>query len=210
MPRELRWVAQYADGRIVREFEFEGSWARGRWKETPFWEIDLSRVISFGVEGSGLRVGFTTLDGIIGINGRAVELVFELPSGRFPLTGRRDVSYGRIVQYKEATSQLGVTGLVHEQGRIVRAALEPRTWIEAYALGWETEGHDAALGGWAARFVVTIPSADGEPLHGLLRFCCDRGLVGSFNVYWAGLVQASVSSALRPSTWHQIAMHFQT
>ena len=208
--RDLRWVAQYADGTIVREHEFVGSWATGRWVENPFVGLDLSRVISFGFEGSRLRVGFSTLDGILGINGRAIELRFLLlPSQRiFPLTGRRDTHYRAILQWKEAQHELGLAGVVWQDGTPVRARLEARGVITAYVLGWEIGGYDDDLGGWEARLTCTIPVDEQRPIVGLLRTVAQRGMQAMFEWFIAGHRANAVPTFLPPATPHQIALNF--
>lgn len=208
--RDLRWVAQYADGTIVREHEFIGSWATGRWVENPFAGLDLSRVISFGFEGSRLRVGFSTVDGILGINGRAIELRFVLlPSQRiFPLTGRRDTHYRTILQWKEARSELGLAGVVWQDGRPVQARLEARGGIEAYVLGWEIGGYDDDLGGWEARLTCTIPVDEQRPILGLLRMVTQRGMEAMFEYFISGNRVNAVPTVLPPKAPHQIALNF--
>lgn len=208
--RDLRWVAQYADGTIIREHEFRGSWATGRWVEHPFMGLDLSRVISFGFEGSRLRVGFSTLDGILGINGRAIELRFVLePSKRiFPLTGRRDTYYRTILQWKEAQHELGLAGVVWRDGQPVRVRLEARGGIAAYVLGWEIGGYDDDLGGWEARLTCTIPANEQQPILGLLRLVVERGMQAQFEWFIAGHRAGAIPTALPPMRPHQIALNF--
>lgn len=195
--RELRWVAQYADGRIIREYDFTGSWARGRWVENWFVNLDLSQVISFGLEGSGLRIGFRVDDGIIGINGKALELALEDHDGRvFPLTGRRDVLY-KVVQYKEAHSSIG-----SGSGRI-----KQDDGIDAYCVGWETEGKDEKLGEWQSRLIARVQSPEGEAITVNLWFMCSNGFIGTLRIRIDGKERPAVSTILRPGTTNKIAMH---
>lgn len=208
--RDLRWVAQYADGTIVREYEFQGPWAAGRWVENPFVGLDLSRVISFGFEGSRLRVGFSTLDGILGINGRAIELRFTLlPSQRiFPITGRKDTHYRAILQWKEAHHGLGIAGVVCQDGQPVQVRLEARGRFEAYVLGWEIGGYDDDLGGWEASLTCTIPTDEQRPILGLLRTVTERGMQGIFEWFVAGHRVNAVPTILPPLIPSQIALNF--
>lgn len=208
--RDLRWVAQYSDGTIVREYEFQGSWATGRWVENPFVGLDLSRVISFGFEGSRLRVGFSALDGILGINGRAIELRFVLlPWHRiFPLTGRKDTHYRTILQWKEAVHSLGLSGIVWQDGTPVQAKLEARGGITAYGLGWEIGGYDDDLGGWEARLTCTIPVDDQQPIRGVIWMLVQRGMTAQFEWFISGHRVGAVPTALPPMRPHQIALNF--
>ena len=208
--RDLRWVAQYADGTVVREREFVGSWVAGNWVEHPFLGLDLARVVSFGLEGSRLRVGFSTLDGILGINGRAIELRFILePTKRpFPLTGRKDLDYRAILHWKAAYDQLGIGGVIYQDGRPVRASLETRGGISAYVIGWEIGGLDDDLGAWEARLTCTIPVDESQPILGLLRMVVEHGLQGQFEWFIAGHPAGAIPTALPPKRAHQVALNF--
>ncbi len=204
--RDLRWVAQDAAGRSIKEQAFEGSWARGRWVETPFQQLDLRQVISFGFEGAGLRVGFQTVDGIIGIQGRALECRFVLPSGRlFPLTGRSDVLY-RVLEWKEGASLLGLAGRAVRNGTSGPLRLESRQILEAYGLGWEAKGSDEDLGAFTARLTIRIPADDAKPLEGTVEFRCERGLTGSFEYFLAGKLVHRAPSILRPGVLYRVKL----
>lgn len=207
--RDLRWVAQYADGTVVREHEFLGSWATGRWVEHPFLGLDLARVVSFGLEGSRLRIGFSALDGILGINGRAIELRFVLePTKRiFPLTGRQDLDYRTILHWKTAYEELGLNGIIYRDGQPVQASVVTRGGISAYVLGWEIGGYDDDLGGWEARLTCTIPVDEQQPIVGLLRTVTQRGMQATFEWFIAGQRANAVPTFLPPATPHQIALN---
>jgi len=195
--RELRWVAQYADGRIIKEYDFIGSWGHGGWVENWFAILDLSKVISFGLEGSNLRVGFRTDDGIIGVNGRALELALEDREGYiFPITGRKDVFY-RAVQYKEAHFSIG-SGI---------SRFSTDSCIDAYCIGWSTSGKDDRLGEWDSKLVVRIPSLEVEPLEARLEFRCELGFNGVLRIRFGGYERPRVDTILRPGTLNRIAMH---
>lgn len=193
--REFRWIAQYANGRIVKELDYHS----GRWRENNFFSLDLAQVISFGLEGAGLRVGFLTGDGIIGINGRALELALEDRCGNiFPLTGRHDTFY-KVVHYKEAHFDLSV-----HKGRASTGNA-----IDAYCVGWETSGTDANLGDWYARLIAQVPAQEGVSLNLILSFQCARGFVGMLRVALNGKQYPRVDTLLRPGAVNQIAMHIQ-
>lgn len=195
--RDLRWVAQYADGRIVKEYEFVGSWASGRWVENWFKNIDLSQVISFGIEGAGVRVGFRADDGIIGINGKPLELALQSFEGYFfPITGRSDVFYW-AVQYKEAHFGLGSGG-----GRPIEDS-----GIDAYCVGWIATGADEKLGLWQAKCVARVPAADGETIAVQLWFMCLKGFAGILRVRINGMEYPKINTILRPGTANRIAIH---
>lgn len=193
MARELRWRAQYADGQIVKEFEYTGSPELGKLIETPWWALDLFRVISFSLEGSGIRVGFRADDGVIGVNGKGMELALEDRDGRiFPLTRRRDVVY-KVVQYKEAYSAISRNGV--------------RNGIEAYNVGWETEGQDDAFGNWYGRLVTRVPTNDGEPVSLYLRLRCSNGFVGVLRYRYDNRERPPVNTILRPGMLSEIVFH---
>lgn len=193
MIRELRWVAQYADGRIVREFDYDGPPELGRFRETPWWDVDLSRVISFGVEGSGLRVGFRADDGVIGVNGKGLELALEDRNGRiFPITHRWDVVY-KPVQFKEAFSALSRLGVINA--------------IESYNVGWEIQGQDDALGNWYSKLLVKIGATYGGFIDAYLWFRCENGFVGKLRYRYAGLEPYPVETVLPADITNMIAFH---
>lgn len=193
MARELRWLAQYADGQTVKEFEYAGPPGLGKLVETPWWALDLSRVISFGLEGSGIRVGFRADDGVIGINGKRMELALESRDGRiFPLTRRQDIAY-RVVQYKEAYSALSGNGL--------------RNGVEAYNAGWEAAGQDDTLGYWHGKLVARVPVKDCEPVSLHLWLQCANGFTGILRYRYDDRERLPVNTILRPETLSKIAFH---
>lgn len=194
--RDLRWVAQYADGRIIKEYEFVGSWANGRWVENWYKHLDLSQVISFGIEGANIRVGFRADDGILGINGKPLELALQSFEGDiFPITGRRDVLY-RPVQYKEAHFGLGSGS--------GRGRLREDSGIDAYCVGWAASGLDEKLGDWRAKCVARVPAKDSEGITVYLWFMCAEGFIGVLRVRVNGMEYPKINTILRPGTANRI------
>lgn len=186
MPRDLRWVAQYADGRIVREFAYAGPPELGRLRETPWWNVDLSRVISIGLEGSNLRVGYRLDDGVIGVNGKGLRVALVATDGRvFPVTGPR-MPYRRVIQYKEAWSALGRDG--------------QKDAIESYNVGWEASGQDDLLGDWWCKMVARVPSADGEPVQVFLHMRVSAGFTGQTLALFGDTRLPPIGTVFRPGT----------
>jgi len=206
VPRDMRWIAQYADGRIVREFEYLGPPELGRLVETPWWDLDLSRVISIGFEGSGLRVGCRLDDGVIGVNGKGLHILL-LKDGNTPIAvtgGQRDLLAGpivraprRAIQFKEAWSSLGM-GTIGRDGR--------RSGIESYNVGWESAGKDELLGDWWCRLLAQIPTEDAEPVRVYFHFKASKGFSGQ-TVWQYGERRGTVATTLRPAVENRMAFY---
>jgi len=197
MNRELRWLAQYADGRIVKELDFTGSWVWGKWTETPFRALDLSQIVSFGLEGSGTRVGFRVDNGVIGINGKPLELALQdFNNNLFPITGRQDVFY-RVVQYKEAHCSISSGN----------GKLKEDSGIDAYCVGWTTASRDKELGDWRSKCVVRVPSKIGEEIKVYLWFMCSNGFTGILRIRFGDMEYPPINTILRPGTANRIVIH---
>lgn len=199
MPRELRWVAQYADGRIVREFEYLGPPELGRLVETPWWTLNLSQVVSVGFEGSGLRVGFQVADGVIGVNGRGLFIALRSRDGHLiPISGPGSPVPKRIIQYKDAWAELSPP-TIGRDGR--------RCGIEAYNIGWESTSRSDLLGEFSCQLLARIPTSEGAPVDVSFRLTTERGFVGETLVSCGRTVFPPIETLLRPNVCSMMVLH---
>lgn len=212
--RDLRWVAQRLDGTIIREHEFLGSFARGKWVETPWKGLDLSQVVSFGLEGARIRIGFQVQDGILGLNGQPLELAFESRDGwRFPVTGREDVIYRPLPPFKDAASELTMQGVA--RGKTFRdrfrrpGGLETRDQLLGYHVGWMVKGTDPNAGPYTLRLEAVVPAEDGEPVTAHLGALMEKGFVGTLRIRRNGLEFPRVSTILPRGKANKIALHLE-
>lgn len=192
--REMVWVAQHADGRILKEFEFK----RGRWVERSFYDIKKDRLVSFGLEGSNLRVGFLTSDGIISVYGTSLEVALAKDMRIYPITGRKDIVYNDIIQYKDAEASIGIG----KNGKL-------SSRITQYNMGYKCSGRDEDLGKWHYQVVVHIPTDESKLLYCTFRLVIEEGFSGKFLIRW-GKVQRAVDTILRPRTANMLNMTFRS
>ena len=197
---DMRWIVQYADGRIVREFDFVGGFVRGHWVETPWTNLDLSNVISCGIEGNGLVLGFRTDDGIFGVNGKPLELIMADEKGNFPLTGRRDVQY-RPFQYKDA--YVDIRGILHGGVKEISSSR-----VTAYNVGWEWEKWFEGYGLVYCKVVLSA-SPGSRTVRGVLEVKFENGFLGKTGVFVDGKLAAEVSTILRPETVNRLGFQVE-
>lgn len=190
--RELRWIAQYVDGSVLKEFERTGKGFR----ERSFYEIRKDALISFGLEGSGLRIGFGTTDGIIGIYGDPLEVALTRGHDVWPLTGRADVQYNNIIQYKDAEATIAANGKGRATNRVTQ-----------YNIGYKCHGHDDGLGPWNYQVIIHIPADDTQNLYCTFRLVVFEGFQGRFLIRW-GKKQQAVNTILRPKVAGQLQTTF--
>lgn len=198
MPREMRWVARYANGEVLREHE------RGPngWIEHSFYAIRTREVVQFGLEGAGLSVGFCTTDGRLCVPAAAHAAPAPLHMrliGRdghiVALTGRDDVDYRDLIQYKDAYLDLAA------------GAFGAGGTVSQYNVGYKCRGYDDALGAWWLQLIAHVPAEERRPLWATVRLTIDRGFVGHFQLEWGAKIRR-VESILPPLRAHELAITF--
>ncbi len=207
-------MAERLDGTVTREHEFLGSFARGKWVETPWKRLDLSEVISFGLEGAGIRIGFLVSDGILGLNGQPLELALQSREGwLFPITGREDVMYRPLPPVKDAASELTMRGSTHKRElreRLRRfGALAARQQLLGYHVGWMVKGRDEKTGPYTLRLEAVVPAEDGEPITAHLGVLMEKGFSGVLRIRRRGLEFPRVNTIVRPGVANKIALHLE-
>lgn len=110
--RSFVWCAEYEDGTHLAEFDH-------KLQETKFSEIQKDKVERFGIFGRGVKLSFSTKDGIFDIANKKVEIYIQEDNGnRINITGRLDVDYKDIITFKhfyqdhDALSGRPVGGLI--------------------------------------------------------------------------------------------------
>lgn len=194
--RELRWIAQYSDGTVLREFECTGKGFR----EHSFYEIRKKKLVFFGLEGSGLRIGFQTTDGIIGVHNAPLEVALAKGYDVWPLTNRKDLLYNNIIQYKDAEFGMPTKA---QYARGMRAYNR----ITQYNIGYKVKGKDKGLGPWHYQIIVHIPVDETKPLYCTFRLVVVDGFEGRFLIRW-GNKKKAVNTILRPNVANQLRMNF--
>lgn len=184
--RQLTWVAQYANGKVHRERELRD----GAIVERNFRTLDLSQVISFGLEGS-LRVGFQTGDGVIGCGGVPLHLSLITQEGDvFLITDRADVSYQNIVQFKKAHSAFS-------PGR------GASNHLESYNIGYRIKAKSLLLGLWNAELIVSVSAKKDAPVEVELTLAAENDFKGQLCIRW-GDEAKMVPTVLKPGTGNRI------
>jgi len=92
--RPFIWFAKSHDGTILTEFEDSG-------KENEFTNIDKVNLKEFGLLGRGLKLWYSTEDGILNIFDKKVEFYIEDEEQQvIKLSGIELENYNDIIQYK--------------------------------------------------------------------------------------------------------------
>lgn len=207
MQGDIRWVAQLADGRIIREWDFQGSWVHGEWLENAWSLLPVDQVVSFGIEGLGIRIGFVTTCGKLGINGKPLSLMLVgqdediLPITDYPLARYRPH------QYKQAAFDLGHVAEPVGEGRFRLRAFDRGPRIEAYVVGWRMEVTHAQYGRIEAELEAAVWPQAMNSIPIALRLSIERGFTGIFQCFYDGKPIASAHTILRPGRWNRIAIH---
>lgn len=194
--REMRWIAQYVDGSILKEFER----TEKGFRERSFYDIRKNELISFGLEGSGLRIGFLVSDGVIGINGVPVNVALEKNGQIWPISGRNSIVYNDIIQYKNAEALIGA-----HRGEEVRPRAT-RSRVTQYNIGYKCNGCDQGLGQWFYQVIVHVPSDALKPIYATLRLVAENGFQGRFLANF-GKKRIRVNTILKPRTANQLQMN---
>lgn len=196
--RDLRWVAQYADGRIIHEVTLQGR----NFVESGFKALDLAQIVSFGLEGSGVRIGFLTSDGVISYNGAPLDLHLVSEDGALVyLTGGRDLDYRGILHEKIAASDR--VALVTPGGRSLRLGAS-RDQVQAYVVGYKVQATHTNLGAWWFTLAAFVPADEGRGPHLLLRISTEKGFRGHLMVAYNDKRKPPIGTVLRPGDVNQM------
>lgn len=105
--QDFMWVADYADGSHLAEFENN--------KESSFYAINKNNLIYFGIVGCGHKMYFDVMSGTFEISGRKIELEYiDENDNIYKITGS-NVLYNDILQFKEAESNFNPTDIYNRK-----------------------------------------------------------------------------------------------
>ncbi|OME53965.1 hypothetical protein BSK59_15400 [Paenibacillus odorifer] len=94
------WVAEYADGTHLSEFDFATH------KSNSFYHISREKIIKFGLLGENSQIYFDVGNGVFTINGHRIVLSYESSDGvEYPITGRT-IIYNDIITYKDTVADI--------------------------------------------------------------------------------------------------------
>lgn len=167
--REMIWVARFADGRVVREWQLKD----GRWVETPWNTLRWDGILRVDLEGSGMRLGVIREAGTLHLGGELITLVLRSGDHILSLTGRPLEKFG-LEQYK--TAYTTVSGGWETNGR--HGPGGGKTVIERYTLGFVRYGHDPLIGEYAMGLHGHVPTSQ-DPPYFTLRLECERSFQGT-------------------------------
>ena len=95
--REFIWVAKYADGSELREYDGELS------EENDFYAIDKAKLINFALIGHNYTFGFANFGGAFNLKGNLYTFVLrDGVNGRSYSFNKDNIVYRDIIQYKSA------------------------------------------------------------------------------------------------------------
>lgn len=154
------WFAESFDGSLLTEFEDDG-------KENEFDTIDKVNLKEFGLLGRGVKLRFSTEDGIVYIGDKKIEIYLEDEEQKLiKLSGRSDEKYTDIIQFKgfhhdfEINKKDGFKGIV----------------IDSFHFGYKHVIHIEGKGDIYLQFIFRMPL--GQPMKLGFRFAPTFDLKG--------------------------------
>ena len=90
----FNWVVDYYDGNYLSEYDFITN------KKNSFYAINQSETIRFGLIGQRMKFYFENSDGSFHLNGRRIDIVYEIDGNQFSLTN--NVNKKDFITYKQA------------------------------------------------------------------------------------------------------------
>jgi len=134
------WIAEYEDDELR---EFEGD------KENDFYDIDRDKLINFYIDDDFYNIE----TGIFQIEDKVFNLGYEVDGKLYKLTGRDDIKYNDLIQYKDAHNDV-----VMENGkRKMLGAV-----IDAYNFGYKQK-IITEIAEFNLKLIATIPQDERLP-----------------------------------------------
>lgn len=90
----FNWIADYFDGSFLSEYDFQTN------KENNFYSIKQNETLRFGLIGQGMKFFFENSDGSFYLNGKRVDITYEVDNEKFVLTN--NFNKKDFITYKEA------------------------------------------------------------------------------------------------------------
>ena len=90
----FNWVADYFDGTYLSEYNFSNG------QSNNFYSIKQSQTIRFGLIGQGMKFFFENVDGSFHLNGRRIDIAYEVDGKQFLLTN--NIYKKDFITYKQA------------------------------------------------------------------------------------------------------------
>ncbi|MGG0667636.1 hypothetical protein ABE073_03815 [Lederbergia citrisecunda] len=90
----FNWVADYFDGTYLSEYNFSNG------QPNSFYSIKQTQAIRFGLIGQGMKFFFESSDGSFNLNGRRIDIAYEVDGKQYFLTNnalKKD-----FITYKQA------------------------------------------------------------------------------------------------------------
>jgi hypothetical protein len=114
----FNWVADYFDGTYLSEYDFASH------HPNNFYSIKQHNTIRFGLVGQQMRFFFENIDGAFSLNGRRVDVAYEIDGKSYLLTNNTNKK--DFITYKQA-----YTGFSHTSG-------VQRSNLESISFGYKT------------------------------------------------------------------------
>lgn len=114
----FNWVADYFDGTYLSEYDFASNIPNN------FYAINQNNTIRFGLIGQRMKFFFENIDGSFSLNGRRVDVAYEVDGKRYLLTNSTNKK--DFITYKQAHTEYNQRNGIQ------------RSNIEAISFGYKT------------------------------------------------------------------------
>ena len=185
--RDFFWVAEYLDGSILQEYDFN------RGKYHLFEQIQKNKVIRFGYLGHGYRFYFDTPSGVFHIANNKYSFYYKTNKKSYELTNQNTV-YNNLISYKDCYIDCDFNGK-EAMGNVV-----------SYNLGYKTHFQIEDVH-FYYKVIMHIPI--GQPMYFTIRLVADRDLDGWFEVYRNGFKCMDIKAPLSRDNGQEIVWNIE-
>lgn len=158
--RDFIWVAEYYNGELLPEFDFNTQ----QWND--FYKIDRKKLITFGLIGAGMRFYFDTPTGIFNLNGTRFSFSYITDKDEYPLT-QQNILYNDIISYKEMYANCLFNG-------------ESACGVESYNFGYKCKFEDKGVK-FSFKPIMHIPYE--RPAYFSMFLVADKDMKGRIVIY---------------------------
>ncbi|TPG68886.1 hypothetical protein EEL31_10335 [Brevibacillus laterosporus] len=181
--REFIWLAEYADGTHLSEFDFETK------QENSFYSIDKNSVVRFGLVGHGHKLYYETFGGHLKLGNGQIDLVYKSGEKEHPLTGHNEF-YQDLITFKRAEAEIN---LLNSSGELSPVITE-------YVFGYK---HKLKFKDISFHIKVLIGLSEKSPTL-TLRLVSNRDIQGSLGIKLNGIVVSELMANLTKETSQEI------
>ncbi|TPG68722.1 hypothetical protein EEL31_09410 [Brevibacillus laterosporus] len=181
--REFIWLAEYADGNHLSEFDFETK------QENSFYSLDKNSIVRFGLIGHGHKLYYETFGGHLKLGNGQIDLVYKVENKEYPLTGHNEF-YQDLITFKRAEAEIN---LLNSSGELSPVITE-------YVFGYK---HKLKFKDISFHIKVLIGLSEKSPTL-TLRLVSNRDIQGSLGIKLNGIVVSELMANLTKETSQEI------